>query len=52
MMCKNERGFQKYPLKDYSSLSLPLKKTSNMKKQLKKAFEWRAKKYCKKAQMA
>jgi hypothetical protein len=52
MMCKNEREFQKYPSKDYLLLSLPLKKTANMKKQLKKAFEWRARKYCKKAQMA
>ncbi len=28
MMCKNERGFQKYPLKDNLLLSLPLKKTA------------------------
>jgi hypothetical protein len=37
MMCKNEREFQKYPLKDY--LLLSLKKTANSKKPQKKSFE-------------
>jgi hypothetical protein len=36
MMCKNERGFQKYPLKDYLLLSLPLNKNRKLKKTAQK----------------